>query len=78
MTLDDNYLTHPSDFVKRLQAFATLTLGHRPSTGQVQQAITRAFMQDRGTDRESMLSLARELFPEHPQNNTNLSTEEKK
>lgn len=63
MTANETFLVHPSDFVKRLQAFATLTLGRRPSTGQVQNAINRHVMQSHGTDRESMLALARELFP---------------
>lgn len=63
MTTNEDFLVHPSDFVKRLQAFATLSLGRRPTSGQVQQAITRALMKDRGTDPESMLALTGELFP---------------
>jgi len=63
MTTDEDFLAHPRDFVKRLQAFATLTLGRRPTSGQVQQAINQHVMKAHGTDRESMLALARELFP---------------
>lgn len=63
MTANETFLVHPTDFVKRLQAFATLALGRRPSTGQVQQTINRYVMQSHGTDQESMLALVRELFP---------------
>lgn len=70
----DPFAIDPREFNARMKAHASLVLGYRPSSRQLTTALIKHVMKDRKADSESMLALARELFPTSTQEEADAET----